>query len=132
MKPVSLFIRKYILAEMLLTNISLLFAQNNDWGLWTSIDAEKKLSKNWELGVAGQYRWKDNISVTDQIRAGADIAYKAGKYVKLGAGYELIAKHKLKKDNYVYRNRFGVQAIGSYKYARFTASWRTQMQLTLM
>ena len=128
----SLSVKKYIFATMLLANVSFLFAQNSDWGLWTSLDAEKKLFKKWELGVGGQYRWKDNISVTDQIRAGADISFKANKYVKLGAGYELIAKHKVKKDEYVYRNRFGLQATGSYKYARFTASWRTRMQLTLM
>jgi hypothetical protein len=110
----------------------MLFAQNSDWGLWTSLEAEKKLPKKWELGVEAQYRWKDTFSTTDQIRGGIDISRKLGDYVKLGAGYELIAKHKVKKDNYVYRNRFRVQATGSYKYARFTASWRTRMQLTLL
>jgi hypothetical protein len=132
MKSISLSVKKYLFATILLANASLLFAQNSDWGLWTSIEAEKKLSKKWELGVEAQYRSKDNMRVTDQLRLGADISYKAGNYVKLGAGYELIAKHKVKRDDYVYRNRFKVQAIGSYKYARFTASWRTRMQLTLM
>ena len=31
-----------------------------------------------------------------------------------------------------YRNRFLLQATGSYEYARFTASWRTRLQLTLL
>ena len=117
---------------ILLANVSLLSAQNSDWDLWTSIDVEKKLAKKWELGVTGQYRWKDNISVTDQIRGSADISRKVGKYVNLGAGYELIAKKKVKKDIFVYRNRFRVQAKGSYKYARFTADWRVRLQLTLL
>jgi len=124
--------KKKLLIVFLLTNSALSFAQNSDWGLWTSIDAEKRLSKNWELALDAQYRWKDNISITDQIRAGADISRKLGDYLKLGAGYELIAKHKVKQDAYVYRNRFRLQATGSYKYARFSASWRTRMQLTLM
>ena len=67
----SLFIVHFFL--LLLANTSLLFAQNSDWGLWTGINAEKKLSKNWELGVGTEYRWKDNISVTDQIRGSADV-----------------------------------------------------------
>jgi hypothetical protein len=54
------------------------------------------------------------------------------KYLKLGAGYVLIADKKVKRDIFEYRNRFFLQATGSYKYARFTGSWRTRMQLTLM
>ena len=132
MKSILLSIRRYFIAMILLANVSFVFAQTNDWGLWTSIDVEKKLSKNWELDVAAQYRMKDQMSVTDQIRGSADIAFKTGKYIKIGAGYELIAKNKIKKETYVYRNRFRVQATTSYKYARFTANWRTRMQLTLL
>ena len=132
MKIISFFAKRCFLTMILLSSGILSFAQNSDWSLWTSMEAEKKLSKKWDLGVEAQYRLKDNMSVTDQIRIGADISRKLGDYVKLGAGYELIAKHKIKQDNYVYRNRFRVQATGSYKYARFTASWRTRMQLTLM
>jgi len=117
---------------ILLANVSLLSAQTKDWGLWTSIDVEKKLANNWELDVAAQYRWKDNISVTDQIRGSADISRKLGDYVKLAAGYELIAKKKVKQDIFVYRNRFRVQSTFSYKYARFTAKWRVRTQLTML
>jgi hypothetical protein len=132
MKHVTLPKKKYIIVLIMITNASFLFAQNSDWGLWTSIDAEKNFLKKWDFSIDAQYRWKDNMSVTDQIRAGADISRKLGDYVKLGAGYELIAKHKVKNDEFVYRNRFRMQATGSYKYARFTASWRTRMQLTLL
>lgn len=132
MKTIALSFRKCLFAMILLANVSLVFAQKSDWGLWTSIDLEKKLSKKWELDVSGQYRWKDNISLTDQIRGSADVSRKAGKYVKLGAGYELIAKKKVKQDVFVYRNRFRMQATGSYKYARFTAIWRSRIQLTLL
>jgi len=132
MKSILLSFRKYLFAMILLANVSLVFAQSNDWGLWTSIDVDKKLSKNWDVDVAAQYRMKDHISVTDQLRGSVDISRKTGKYIKLGVGYELIAKYKAKQETYVYRNRFRVQATGSYKYARFTASWRTRLQLTLL
>ena len=132
MKPISLYIRKFLFVMMLLANVLPVLAQNSNWGLWTSIDAEKKLLENWELGIGTEYRWKNNISVTDQIRGSLDISRKMGNYVKLGAGYVLIADKKLKRDIFEYRNRFFLQATGSYEYARFTASWRTRMQLTLM
>jgi len=132
MKSLFFSIRKFFIVTLLLANVTLAFAQSSDWGLWTSIDAVKTLPKNWEVDVAAQYRMKDQISVTDQFRGSVDITCKAGKYIKLGAGYELISKNKVKKDTYVYRNRFRVQATGSYKYARFTVSWRTRLQLTLL
>ena len=132
MKRFSLSIRTFLFAMILLANVSLVSAQNNDWGLWTSIDAKKKLPKKWDLGVTAQYRWKDNISVTDQIRGSAEISRKLGQYVQLGAGYELIANKKVKKDIFVYRNRFWLQSKVSYKYARFTADWRFRMQLTML
>ena len=132
MKRISLFIGKFLFVVILLANSSLLFAQNSDWGLWTSFDAEKKLNKKWDLDIGAQYRWKDNISVTDQIRGSADVSRKLGKYVQLGAGYELIAKKKVKQDIFVYRNRFRLQSKVSYKYARFTVDWRMRIQLTMM
>ena len=132
MKLQSLAIRKHFVAMIFFATAPLMFAQNSDWSLWTSFDVEKKLSKNWEVDIGTEYRWKDNISATDQIRGSADISRKMGKYVKLGAGYVLIADKKTKRDVFEYRNRFLLQATGSYEYARLTASWRTRMQLTLM
>ena len=132
MKTICLAFRKFVFAMILLANVSFVFPQSSDFGLWTSIDAEKKLTKNWDLDVAAQYRMKDKFSITDQMRGSVDVSRKTGKYLKLGAGYELIAKNKVNQETYVYRNRFRIQATGSYKYARFTASWRTRMQLTLL
>jgi len=134
MKTISTFFTKYFFVIILLTNGSLLLAQNSDWGLWTSIDVEKKLSKKWDLDICGQYRSNDNFSFTDQFRGSADVARKMNKYLGLGAGYELIAKHKVKNndDFYAYRHRFRVQASTSYKYANFTFNWRPRLQMTLL
>ena len=129
MKSISLAVRKYIFAIILPACVPLLFAQNSDWGVWTTVDAEKQLSKNWELGTGVEYRWQDNVS--NQIRGKLGASRKMGEYVKLGAGYALIADKKAGRDDFEYRNRFFLQASGSYRYARFTASLRTRMQLTL-
>ncbi len=122
----------YFILILLMANTSWLLAQTTDWGLWTDVGVEAKLSRKWAVGIGGQYRWKENISLTDQIRGSADVNYRLNKYVKLGVGYELIADKKKKKDIFVYRNRFMVQATGSYKYARFTASWRPRLQTTVL
>jgi len=109
-----------------------MYAQTGDWGLWTSVDAEKELAENWELTVGAQYRMRDNMRATDQFRGSADISFALGQYVQLGTGYELIAKYRARQDVYVYRNRFRVQSRVQYRYARFTADWRFRTQLTML
>lgn len=119
------------LAMIILSFSGITSAQETDWGLWTTIGAEIKLSKKWQLEAGGEYRWKEEISTTDQIRGSFDVKYKVWKYVRLGAGYELIADKKKKKDIYVYRHRFKLDALANYKVQRFTLSWRPRLQTTL-
>ncbi len=107
------------------------WAQNDDWGLWTNIGVEKQLSKKWSLGLGGEYRWKEDITLTDQVRGSLDTEYKVWKFLKIGAGYELIADKKKKKDIFAYRHRFKIEAQASYKISRFTLSWRPRLQTTL-
>jgi len=108
-----------------------LSAQNSDWGVRTGIEVEKKLNKKWEIGFGGEYRWKEGMSLTDQIRGSFETGYKPWKFLKIGAGYELIADKKKKRDSYINRHRFKLDATGSYKYGRFTANWRPRLQITL-
>ena len=131
-RPFLLSIRTFLFIIILLANVSQLFAQRNDWDLRANIDVEKKLSKNWGLSVGTEYRGKVNLSATEQLRGTVSISRNLGKYVKLGTGYGLIANKKAERDNFEYRNRFYLQATGSYKYARFTTSWRSRVQLTIM
>jgi len=132
MNPISFSARKYFFALTVLANVSLMFAQNSDLGLWTTIDIESSMSPKWDIGLSGEYRWKNNISVTDQIRGGVTVTRNLGNYFNLGAGYILIADKKANRDIFELRNRFLMQARGQYKYARFTADWRVRMQLTLL
>ena len=56
--------------------------------------------------------------------------YLNWKFLKIGAGYELIADKKKKKDIFIYRHRFKIDATGIHKFRRFTASWRPRLQIT--
>ena len=103
---------------------------NYDWWLWSSIDIEKKLNKRWNTIAGFEYRWKDGVALTDQVRGSLGVDYKLHKYLKLGVAYTLIADKKQKKDIFLYRNRFTFNAMTSYKFKRFTASWRPRLQAT--
>ena len=102
-----------------------------DWGVWSSIDIEKKTNKRWGAAGGFEYRWKEGMAKTDQIRGSLGIEYNPKKIpFKFGVSYMLIADKKQKKDIFLYRNRFTLFAMGSYKFNRFTASWRPRLQAT--
>ncbi|MDR0537967.1 MAG: DUF2490 domain-containing protein [Tannerellaceae bacterium] len=105
---------------------------SSDWSLRTNAGVEFKVAKKWEAGMEIEYRRKENMSLTDQIRGGADMNYILNKYIKLGVGYELIADKKKKKDIFAWRNRFMMNVSFTYKYRGFTIGWRPRMQTTLM
>jgi len=106
-------------------------AQTDDWGVWSTIDIEKKLNKRWNAAAGLEYRWEDGMALTDQIRGNFGAVYNPKKIpVKFGVGYTLIANKKTKKDIFVYRNRFQLEATGSFKFNRFTVSWRPRLQAT--
>ena len=69
--------------------------------------------------------------MTDQIRSSFGLKYNPKKFpFKFSADYMLIANKKQKKDIFVYRHRFQLSATGSYKFDRFTVSWRPRLQTT--
>lgn len=104
-------------------------AQKSDWGIWSSVGLEANLTKKWQLEGDIEYRLKDGVSQTDQLRGAIGISYDLIKQIKLFAGYQLISDFK-KSGNNEYRNRFKLLATGSYKLAGFTASLRTGVQGT--
>jgi len=130
MKPISLSIGKCLFAMILLANGALLYAQDSDWGLWTSFELEKALSEKWDLGVDLETRLRNKLSATDQIRGGVSVTRSLGDHFNLGVGYLLIARYR--REAYNYRHRYYLQTRGQYRFARFTADWRMRMQLTLL
>ena len=105
-------------------------AQQNDRGVWTTVDIEKKLNKRWDAAAGFEYRTKDGTSLTDQIRGSLGVDYKPYKFLKFAAAYTLIADKKQKRDIFVNRHRFTFNATATYKFDRFTASWRPRLQAT--
>lgn len=122
---------------------------NDDFGTWLELGAEKALPYNLEVGIGGGLRTKDNSSVMDRWDIGASLGYKASKYLKLSAGYSLLMDYneeKRSKEEYdeddgsliAYRltpsywsprHRFYVDlspSIKMWKWVRFSGRFRYQ------
>ena len=66
------------------------FAQSDDFGIWTSIEAQKKINKKINIALEGELRTRDNVSTNDRWSIGLDGSYKLTKWLKASAGYTFL------------------------------------------
>ena len=125
----TMFRNCFLIIMLLLIKSSLGFAQTMDWGLWTSVGAEKRLSKDWEMeAVFGNYVFVDETSDVNQIRTGLIATRSFADNFNVGAGYLFIARYG--QDISRYRNRYFVQPMVRYRFSRFQIDYRTRLELT--
>ena len=119
-------------------------AEGSDFGMWYSIDASHKLSRQWSYDVGAQLSNRNNMKTLDSWKLGLDVGYKPVRWLKLSVGYSLIDKNrderlKLHSDGtpnkwtpsyWGLRHRFRVSATGSVDWGRFSFSLRERYQLT--
>lgn len=65
-------------------------AQSDDFGLDFTLEAQKKLSKQWSLSLEAEYRTRNNTKTSDRWAFGLSADYKATKWLKASAGYTLL------------------------------------------
>ena len=113
-------------------------AQNDDFGLWGEVNVEKKLSKQWTVGAAAEYRSRDDASETDRWSFGADATYKVNDWLKASAGYTLLIDniYKLNENATKYadywglRHRFNLSLTASKSFGNLGISLRERWQYT--
>ena len=66
------------------------YAQSDDFGIWTSFEAQKKINKKVNISLEGELRTRDNVSTNDRWSIGLDASYKLTKWLKASAGYTFL------------------------------------------
>lgn len=112
-------------------------AEGDDFGLWSSINVEKKINARWDIGAETELRLRDNASQVDRWSAGLDVSYKISKWLKLSAGYSFLNDNKYKvsskqkvADYYGQRHRVNLSLTGSHDFGRLSISLRERWQYT--
>jgi len=119
-------------------------AQNDDFGIWTSVGAEKDFGKKWSVGVEGEFRTRNDSKTADRWSFGLDGSYKICKGLKVGAAYTLLyddnpesisfnedgSYNNWRPSYWGVRHRFSVSLTGSVNVSRFKLSLRERWQYT--
>lgn len=121
---------------------------NDDFGIWTSLDASKKLTDKLKFGLEGEFRTTDGVKEIDRRSLGVNLSYKAFSWLKADIGYIFINAYepeetKIKEQfddtrfNYnhdhsyrVNKDRLFVSLTGSFDIGRLEFSIRERLQYT--
>lgn len=107
-------------------------AQENDFGTWIEIGVEKQVTQKFRLEFEEEIRIFKNFGEFDRIATGVGGAYTFNKYLRAGAGYSWLYKHRVNLELWEHRHRFHFYLRGSYKIDRFTFTLRERFQSTFV
>lgn len=115
------------------------YSQNSNFGVWTTIGAEKKINKKLSLDADLEMRTRDNIKSVDRWSGTVDMSYNLYKFIKVGGSYSYLYSQKEKEvttkgniiPEYWYsRHRFSLYVTGKYNIDKLTISLREKWQYT--
>ncbi len=119
------------------------FAQD-DFGIWTTIEAEKKMGRNISIGANGEFRTRNDAKTADRWAFGVDVSYKPVKFIKVGIAYTFINDNRKEDIDYkkngdynhwrpsywTAKHRISFDVAGEVKAGRFTFGLRERWQYT--
>ena len=116
-----------------------LYAQSDDFGIWTGVEVKKKILSGWDASLEGEFRTRDGVKTVERWSGAVATSYKVSSWLKASAGYTFIHYYHpmevTKKGNYIPeywqpRHRFHVSLTGKADWRRFTFSLRERWQYT--
>lgn len=119
-------------------------AQSDEFGTWTSVSLDKKLSKQFTLGTELELRTGNNLKNIDRWSAGISLDYRLAKWLKASAGYTYLYDYHpetytyqddgdLNKRTMTYfgsRHRLNVSLTASKDFGKLSVSLRERWQYT--
>ena len=135
--------KKTIIMLMILLPIGVK-AQSDEFGTWTSVSLDKKLSKQFSLGTELELRTGNNLKNIDRWSAGISGDYRLTKWLKASAGYTYLYDYHpeaytyqddgdLNKRTMTYfgsRHRLSVLLTASKDFGKLNVSLRERWQYT--
>ena len=126
-----------VLAFMLLASVEVK-AEGDDFGIWTEVDVEKKVSKKLSLEGGLEMRTRDNVKTVDRWSGSVGASYKLTDWLKASAGYTLLYDNNEKWNDkqtkvanfWGTRHRFNVSLTGSVDFGNLSVSLRERWQYT--
>ena len=136
--------RTCILVALMGLFVTVGYAQQSDFGVWATVGADKKLSKQWSVAGELGLRTRDNSKEMDRYHLGLEADYKPWKFLKMTVSYNFLYDNRSEKVTYhkdgtenkitpAYwwpRHRFLLGVTGIYSLGNLDLSLREMYQYT--
>lgn len=125
------------LAALLLTAVEVR-AEGDDFGIWTEVNVEKKVTRNLSVDGGVEMRTRDHVKTVDRWSGSVGASYKLTDWLKASAGYTYLYDHNEKWNDkqtkvanfWGSRHRFNVSLTGSVSFGNLSVSLRERWQYT--
>ena len=126
-----------MLAFVLLASVEVK-AEGDDFGIWTEVDVEKKVTRNLSLVGGVEMRTRDNVKTVDRWSGSIGASYKLTDWLKASADYTFLYDNNEKWNDkqtkvanfWGTRHRFNVSLTGSVDFGNLSVSLRERWQYT--
>ena len=113
-------------------------AEGDDFGIWTELNVEKKLTNRIGLELFGENRSRNSHETVDRWSVGLGASYKLTNWLKASADYTYLYDHNEKWNDkqtkvanfWGSRHRFNVALTGSVDFGNLSVSLRERWQYT--
>lgn len=82
-----------LLAVFLCTMVAGVYAQSDDFGIWTSAEVKKKIFPGFDASVEGEFRTRDGVDNVERWSAGR-CGLSLTSFLKADGGYTFIYSHR--------------------------------------
>jgi hypothetical protein len=122
--------KKYPAAVFLFLSCLAAQAQTTDFGIWTSMETEKKVNSKWSLNGELELRTSENSGEINRwgLKLGSD--YSIVRNLKVGAACQFLYFHDMEYADFQPRRRLIAFVQGKQKFGNFVFSLRERFQAT--
>ncbi|MBF0647371.1 DUF2490 domain-containing protein [Dysgonomonas sp. GY75] len=115
---------------LLLSALTAKAQPSSDFGVWSSIEINKKFNKKWSVNGEAELRTGENSSEIGRwgLKVGGD--YNVIKEVKVGLAYQFLYFHDIEYWDFQPRHRFIGFLQGRKKWGNFSFLLRERFQMT--
>lgn len=129
----------FVITLLCLVPFGGMYAQSDDFGIWTSAEVKKKIFPGFDASLEGEFRTRDGLKNVERWAASMGVGWRIAPFLKADAGYTFIYKRQpgelTRKGNWIPaywspRHRLTASLTGSYTWRRVEFSLRERYQFT--
>ena len=123
----GLLLRCFFILMCWIPGLPLLAQEEQDAALWTTVNAEKKISKRFSVQLTEEFRLRDNMQRLNLFYTDLGLNWKGSDWFRGTLSYRWINKY-MQEGYFSYRHRLSLDLVFRKKAGNYALSYRQRLQ----